>query len=163
MKKNGFSLIELLVVISIIGVVFTAGIVSFVSYGRKQAVNSATLDVVTNLNIAKSQARNQVKPSECNNNIFQGYQVYIDDSNTYVLSAMCGGSSYATKTYKISPDSAKKITFSPPSLAKTFLFRPLSGVVAFNTTSGNQSTIVVSGYGQTRTITIYDNGNITID
>ncbi|SDU27641.1 prepilin-type N-terminal cleavage/methylation domain-containing protein [Verrucomicrobium sp. GAS474] len=55
-RSGGFSLIELLIVVAIIGVMAVVSIQSFSSVGRNQAVGKATGDLVSILEMARSHA-----------------------------------------------------------------------------------------------------------
>src|SRR5882672_1504998 len=94
MKNNGFTLIEILVVFSFIGILTTLGVASYASYNGTQSVHSATNDVVTLLQSAKSRSISQVIPSSnsCVVNSLSGYEVDMTPGGQqYTLFAVCGG------------------------------------------------------------------------
>lgn len=157
---KGFSLIELLVVLSVIGIVATVGIASFVSYSRSSAVQQAALDVVTLLKDAKSRAQSQVKPSSCTGNLL-GYQVDIcglpssscSTQNTYRLVVSCSNGTSVITTRNL-PSS---VSFTENGTTSTsYLFRVLtSGVVG----SGD---ITLNGFNTSKVITVSASGTITV-
>lgn len=163
--QSGFTFIEILVVISTLAILSTIGIASFVNYSRTQALNSAAFDVITTFNQAKSRSRTQVKPPSGNCSILalDGYLVRIEDAITYSLEIMCEGSSYPVSdgTKKLPNGSTNTITFSSDSRGKTFLFKILSGSVQIPGGLASD-TVIITGYGQTKTITIHSNGKIGI-
>jgi prepilin-type N-terminal cleavage/methylation domain-containing protein len=62
MKKNtGFTLIEILATITIIGILFTIGIVSYTNFNRKQVVTQAAKNIVNALRQVQSNATSGVK------------------------------------------------------------------------------------------------------
>ncbi|MBI2622793.1 MAG: prepilin-type N-terminal cleavage/methylation domain-containing protein [Candidatus Levybacteria bacterium] len=100
MKNSGFTLIELIVVVSILAILSTLGIAAFVNYSRTQALNAAALDVVTMLQTAKSRAQSQIKPGGvCASSPLDGYKVVICPGGCpvrateygYELNAVCAG------------------------------------------------------------------------
>lgn len=162
--QSGFTLIEIIVVIGTLGVLSTIGIASFVSYSRTQAINSAAFDVVTSINLAKSRARTQYKPSTgtCRVPVLRGYQITIVDATTYRLEVNCEGFVDILPGATATLPSNGNITFAAASRNKTFLFKVLSGSVQIP--GGLQSdTIVITGFGITKTITISSNGKIAIN
>lgn len=158
----GFTLIEIIVVFSVIAILSTAGIASFVTYSRSQTVEVAAQDIVAMLNTAKSRALSQVKPvaSPCGEagegGVLQGYRVSIS-ANNYRLSAVCGGNDYFI------PNENKPIPTSISITAGTgtYTFRVLTGGVIEAGVSG--TAVTLRGYQDSRyekTITVYPDGRI---
>lgn len=153
--KNGFTLVELVVVLAISGMLGAIGFASFSSYSRSQEVGSAVREVTTVLSIAKSRAQTQVKPDSCTP--FQGYRVDICvpdcSSKTYTLSAVCQGASVMAETKTL----PQNVSFdsSSTSIGCSILFLPLAAGVA-----GCQN-IGVTGNGITKTIRVDSVGNIS--
>src|SRR3989344_5954196 len=84
----GFTLIELIVVFSIFSILSALGLASFVTYSRAQAVTTERNNLIQTLNVAKSRAQSQVKPSTCTTLV--GYSVVLDTANErYTLNALC--------------------------------------------------------------------------
>ncbi len=159
--KNGLTLMELLLVFSIIAILSVFGTAAFINYNQSQKVSNASLEVVNILNLAKSRAASQVKPSSCTG-VLSGYKVGLCklDPNVclsseinydYALYAVCGNE-------VISPAIEKKklpegITFDTSS-ATSFSFKVLSGGV-------NQAGVTkINGFGQGKCVTINDIGSI---
>ena len=59
-KSEGFTLLELIVVFSIIAILSTIGVASYTSYARQQLLQGAVNDLSAVLNTAKSKASSQV-------------------------------------------------------------------------------------------------------
>ena len=150
--QRGFTLIEILIVFTIIGVLTSLGIAAYASYNSLQVVQTSASDVGNMLTTARSRALSQVKPSTCGTNVLSGYQVDLSQSgSSYTLSAVCG-SKQPMKTSSLPP----QVTFDVSTPASVF-FAVSSGTVA------TPATIKVNGYGRTKTITISGTGNVSIN
>lgn len=146
----GFTLIELMVVFAFIAILTSLGIAAYSTYNSSQEVQSSASDVESILNTAKSRSLTQVIPTACANNPITGYQVDITvGGKQYTLSAICG-----TKQIITTDNLPPNVVFGPGSTGSTF-FAIESGIVAA------QATINVTGYGQTRTVTINTEGSIS--
>ncbi len=89
--RKGFTLIELMVVISITAVLGTLGIAGFTNYNQAQVLQTSSNEVVTMLNLAKSRAQSQVKiGTNCSNQNYplNSYEVAIA-ANSYSLVTHC--------------------------------------------------------------------------
>ena len=148
--NKGFTLLELVVVFSIIVTISTIGLVSFVSYSRSQALSTATSDFVTFLYSAKSRAQSQVKPKDnlCDadqSNLlpFEGYgvglcklspsscnQKEVDDKIDYALYLLCGGKKVLSVSKNLSGNVVQFDTDNAQTTTKYFTFNPISGIVS---------------------------------
>lgn len=157
----GFTLIELLIVFSITSILSIIGIASFVDYSRSETLNSATMDVYTMLNVAKSRALSQVKPSEgpCatdpqnlqSSPPLEGYQVSINVQGTYKLDVICGTNTWPIEEKELPTE----ISFT--TTTESIIFHILSGSVEGN------GTIFINGFGKSKDIIIDSFGNISIN
>ena len=161
-------MIEIIVVFTVIAIISAVGVASFVNYSRTQTVNTAVSDVANILNKARSRAASQIRPqvSGCDNNeSLDGYRVAIcatdiascasnNQVNYYQLQAKCGGvGQYRRVEEKRLPSS---VEFDSSSYGKTFFFPVLTGG------SSNEDSIMIKGYGITKTINVYKDGRITM-
>lgn len=157
LDQSGFTIIELIVVFSIIAILSVIGVASFVNYSRIQALESAASNLVSALGVAKSRAISQVKPTatipQCDNNTtLNGYEVVLNTSaNSYVLNVVCSNFHYPVFPTVFLP---KNITFSPSPTSTTFFFPIISSGVQ------GSGTISLSGYGNLETITVNSIGAI---
>jgi len=155
--EKGFTLIELMVVFSIFAVLSTIGVAAFVSFSRTQTLNAAASDIKSMLNLAKSRAYSQVKPSvtPCNTSQLDGYKVKIDSmGGSYDLIAQCGGLDTAPiRTGRL--PSGYSFTTGPPTPPSTFFFPVIKGGVV-----GNGNVGINNGFGQWAIISVSSDGNI---
>lgn len=151
-KPNGFTIIELIIVVSVIAILSSLGIAGFNNYNQAQSFQAAASDVVNTFNLAKSRALSQVKLTPvCAAADLGGYEVRIGLPNTYVLIIHCGlFEEYIQSENKRLP---KNITFVSPA---SFFFPVLTGGVE---TAGQ---IQITGYGRTKTIIIDSVGGVKI-
>jgi prepilin-type N-terminal cleavage/methylation domain-containing protein len=152
-RQPGFTLIEISIVISILAIISTAGLASFVNYSRTQALQTSASELATTLNLAKSRAFSQVKPPECSAQPLNGYKVVISEiMNTFELDAVCSGNnSIPIQTRPLS----KGVTFSISDTSSTsFLFPVISGGVV------GSGKVVITGFGMKKTITVDSIGNV---
>ncbi len=155
-NKDGFTLIELVVAFSIMAVLSTIGIASFVNYSRAQTLQQATNGLITTLNTAKAKSLVQVKPDACIGTL-GGYSVILTKANnSYKLQAICSGGSVDIPPPTPLPPG---VSFSSSMLSTTTItFSVLTGAVV----SGN---IILDGSQlglPSKTITIDSGGNIKI-
>jgi len=150
-NKYGFTLIELVVVFSIMAVLATVGVASFVSYSRQQTLQQAANDLVATLNSAKAKAVSQVKPVPCVTALkgLGAYRVQIL-ANSYRLDAICSGTTYTITTTPLPGG----VTFDSSTTISAVSFSVISGGI---TGSG----IIVLREGVlTKTITVTQGGLI---
>lgn len=149
---QGFTLIEMLIVLSLIGTLTSLGIASYSSYNSTQVVLSASTNVEDLLAEAHSQAISQVIPSSCGSNSLSGYQINVTpNGQQYTLSAICGF------TQVISTNSLpSQLSFGNGSNA-SIIFNASTGTIA------TPATIQITGFGKTHTISISTSGDISMN
>ena len=76
---QGYTLVELLIVIGIISVITASGIFAAVQYNRNQVITTTANEVASQMLLAKSRAQTQVKPQTCSK--LDGYQVIIQNTS----------------------------------------------------------------------------------
>jgi len=152
--SEGFTFIELIIVLSVTAIISVIGIVSFVSYNQTQSLNTAAEDIVSMFNLAKSRAASGVKPSTapCSVETLNGYQISISIVNkTYRLDAVCSSGTSLILTSTL--PNTDQISFSNPT-DMTFFYAVLTG----GFTKSND-TIDLTGFNKSKTITIDSLGN----
>jgi len=143
MSKNfkGYTLIELLVGISIVAVIFGIGLISYREFSRRQALTGVLKQVKADLRLAQQLALTGQKPEVCTKLI--GYTFTATSSN-YKIIASCSGGTVETKTVDISADttiSAGSVTFKILGQG-TSLSSPLTYTVT-NTQAGTSGTVTI--------------------
>ena len=154
--QKGFTLIELMVVLSVTAVLGTLGIAGFTTYNQVQTLQVSANDLATTLNVARSRALSQVKlGSSCSasSQILEGYSVDISVPNkSYTLSSRCSGAT-SNLDIKTLP---QNVSFKSPDTSPTSFFFPvlLGGVQ----TAGQ---IVITGFGRDKIIVINSLGGVS--
>jgi len=168
-QESGFTIIELIVVFSIIAILSVIGVAAFVNYSRIQILEAAASDLSSTLLVAKSRAISQVKPSsqipQCDNSaILNGYRVILcptsssdvlcTANNSYVLAVRCSNVDYRIKSSVL----PKNVVFSPSPTSLSFYFPVISsgvkgaGTITLTlTTDNNIRTITVDPIGGIQT------------
>ena len=153
-SQKGFTLVELLVVFTIMSMITAMSIITFSSYNRTQIFKTTVSDVTDSLNLVRSRAISRVKPSVCGTKPLQGYEFWYPvppASNYYRISVLCGGT--YNILYRVSLPA--NVTFTTPSGTTTF-FNVSTGTVSTPTT------ITLSGYGKTATISVGQTGVVSV-
>jgi len=169
--QTGFTLIELIVVFSVIAILSTIGTVSLVSYSRAQVLSQTTSDLVQALNTAKSLSASQLKTLNKNGKTLRcqnfqtlgGYGVQINAAQKYYALYMeCVASGIETQNTSVEwqtkfPDN---VTVDPATNATDVFFPVLSGGIIAKGSSTADS-VVLKSYGNTKTIKII-NGYVSV-
>ena len=132
----GFTLLEIIVVFSVIAIVATVGVAAFVNYSKTQSLQTSYLDLKSTLATAKSYSLSQIKPAECATFTLIGYEVSLDIfDNKYSLVAKCQG---FDKTLKTSSFPANVGFNSSLTTSEAFLFPVLSKTMTGGTITVQQ-------------------------
>ena len=123
-RENGFSIVDLLIAMAIVGIVSTASIPSLKGWSRNYNVQSAAMDLYSHMQIARLGAvkENKSWTINFNPNGLLGYQVRNSagqavktvDFRTQYKGEIQYGDPTATKTYDSS-----SIAFNPNGLSNT--------------------------------------------
>lgn len=154
-KLGGLTLIELIIVTAVIGIMAAIGSSTFLSYSRTQKLQTAANDLVTVLNVAKSNSFSQLisfPTTNCLNKRLDGYEVIITIPSSYKINVVCSG--VTVDRYQVLAKSLpNNIEFDP--ISQTFFFFPVltGGVIG-------SGTVQLSGFGQTRSVTVTNAGVI---
>lgn len=154
--KSGFTLVEIIVAISITLIIATIGIASFTELNRRQIIDQTTKKILADIRLAQNMAISQQKPETGTCIKFNGYNFNLNTTTKiYSIDADCtptcsGCTSYKTVTVSgIILSGFSKITFGRAN-------------VPVKTTGGSSLVVSSSVSSITRTITIGQGGDITV-
>ncbi len=114
MKASGYTLIEILVVLTVIGILFGAGFVGYRDFSRRQALAGAVKMVQGDLRVAQQSALSGIKPTGApcaGAQTLSGYYFRVVSTSRYQIQAFCSGGSITTNDVNLPPN----ITISNPS------------------------------------------------
>lgn len=156
-NSAGFTLIELMIVISLIGLMSVVAIASFVSFNQSQTLQSGVNDFVTAIKLAKASAASQVKPNTgaatcTTNSSLISYQVTIDTNDAYKVVAVCTDGISVASSYSLPKD----ITFAQGDVSKNISFSLLTGGAS------GLTQVTINGYSRSKIISIDKIGKITV-
>ena len=154
-NRFGYTLIEVLVGMTIIGLIFSFGYVSYRDFARRQALLGSARRLKADLSLAQEQALSGEKPTSiaCSGEgSLNGYDFYVDSSTTYIIQANCIGGLVDDKVVEVS----EEITLSATPNRITFK------VIGKGTNLSNPAIITLTQAvtGDTHTITVSPEGEI---
>lgn len=118
-NRLGYTLIEILIGMSIIGLIFNFGYISYRDFARRQSLLSSARRLKADLRLAQEQALSGKKPSSiaCSGEgSLNGYDFYVDSATSYIIQANCVGGLVNDKVVQISSE----ISLSPFPTRFTF-------------------------------------------
>lgn len=156
---NGYTLIEILIALTVITILFTVGFVSYRDFSRRQALQGAVKVVQGDLRKTQQNAMSGIKPAgaSCNNpNSLIGYNfTVLAGGSGYTIEASCSGGSIVMDTVSIPTG----ITINPLPSPNPILFKVLGQGTNIPGT-GTTITLSQTGTGSTLDITIGAGGDI---
>jgi len=88
----GYTLIEVLIYLSIIGLLFSVGYASFRDFSRRQELSGAIKLIQGDLRLAQENASSGQKPESCSNlTSLDGFEFIIASNTEYKIRANCIG------------------------------------------------------------------------
>lgn len=87
-NSNGFSLVEMLVIIGVIGIIASTTVAVFTRFNRQQNLGIAHKAIKNDLAQAKSYALSQVVRN-CTAGVLIGYEMYRVTTSTYNIREVC--------------------------------------------------------------------------
>lgn len=155
-KSLGFSLIEILVTISLALIISGIGYVSFSKFSSSQALSTVYANFVNDVSEARSDTLSQVKSSTCTSTqTLVGYRINTAGSGYYRIDILCATDPETPATYtasqlkRVSLPSGTTISMQPgPSMLfyvpNAFLLASFSATV---TNSSGSKTLGVTKQG----------------
>jgi prepilin-type N-terminal cleavage/methylation domain-containing protein len=152
-NSSAYTLIELLVGLSIIGLIFSFGYVSFREFSRRQALIGTMKALKGDLRLTQSRALSGQKPVSCASTL-NGYSFIVTSQNTYEIKASCTGA-VADKTVTLPGD----IIFSAP-LPPTITFKVLGDGTNIQAGSNVTLSLYQTSTGDPGSVIVYPGGEI---
>lgn len=157
MNSRGYTLVEILVVVSIIGLLFSIGFAGYRDFGRRQELQGVVKQIQGDLRKTQQMALSGVKPddSRCNNpETLNGYYFRaISSGLAYTIEAYCtGGSVIFGETVNLPTGITISISSNP------VLFKILG--TGTNISLDNVITVTQTATGNSTTVTIGAGGEI---
>lgn len=161
-NKLGFTLIEMMMVVTIMGILIMAGVAAYNDFNRKQRVRQAAQSLVTTLRAAQKNADRSELPAGCN--VLEGYRVDDITSTTLRISAYCNNGGLVdvnSQTYTMSND-------TQVGAITPFVFRVLSQGVSNSALTPLGADVVIDvslleGGVHTATVTLSRGGSLDAD
>lgn len=152
-----FTLVEILIGLTIVGLIFSFGFANFRDFSRRQALLGEKRKVTGDLRLAQEQALSGNKPANiscASPDTLNGYNFYVPDVSSYIIQANCSAGTVDTKTVELSDG----ITISVPT-PNPIIFKSL-GLGTNIPAGGITLTLTQSETGATQTIDITETGEI---
>lgn len=149
-KITGYTLIELLVALSIVGVLFTVGFASYREFAQRQTVIQTAKTLKEDMRLAQQKALSGEKPLGCT--ILSGWAIAFPNPSEYTIQGACSNGTFVTKTLRY-PQGVTKTT-GPAQI----LFKVLSqGTDVTGTTT---ITLTLAGTGLSSQIIVTSTGEV---
>lgn len=153
--RKAFTIVEVLVVISILGLIMGVGTVNLRQFQRKQDVISAKRMLLEDVRTAQSDAGSGRKPQNCDETL-EGFRFQVDTISplSYRILAQCTDENVVVKTVSLPEISIDRMPTPNP-----VLFYPLHqgtnivGSTSFtisSTSASNTETLYISSSGEIR-------------
>ncbi len=164
-SNKGFTIIEILVVFTVIAILAGIGITSFVAYSRSQQVSQTANNLKLLINEAKFNSLSVVKSTRsedgsvasCDGEALTGYTITVSGSNEIRLSQVCESSGSSTIKTLTLPNGLSIISANPSTNCSLIQFSTLSGNII-----GAPCSIRLSGFSQSKTISVDAIGNTSV-
>jgi len=152
--KKGYTLLEVLISISIISIIFVIGYAGFREFARRQALQAAVRNVRGDLRLAQEQAFAGKKPDGCNT--LSGFSFEIVEAAFYEISAVCNNGNYLVKEEEL----PEGVIFEPIPSTNPVLFKVLG--LGTNIAAGGRAdiTFLQEATSNTNTIAVNWTGEI---
>lgn len=163
-NSTGFTLMELLVVFTLVSIVSGIGFAAFVSYSRRQVIVQSAQNFKQTVDLARFNALSHVKPTVCDTsdelsnfkvNVCSNAICQTTSGVDYEMNVMCGG----LERVQVAKTLPRNITFANVAESPTcanLIFNTISNIV-----TGVPCEIYVNGYGNQIKIQIDSNGHVS--
>lgn len=156
MNEKGYTLLEILVALTIVGIIFSVGYVGFRSFSQRQEMQGVARNIRGDLRLAQEQALAGKKPSGLNCDspaTLDGFNFSVDSANVYSINAVCSQGTIETKSVTLPTG----ITLSTPAV-NPVLFKSVGH--GTNITGSVVINLLQTGTTNAAVITISQGGDI---
>jgi len=130
-KTSGFSLIEVLIVVSIMGILGVVTVPNYIQFGEDKKLDQAASRVTDSFNLVATRARTgeNATPATCAD--YAGYEVTINPASSALVERICcdadcsGAQSVTTNQYVLPVNT---ISIAQPSTPTAVRFATLTGL-----------------------------------
>lgn len=161
---SAYTLIEILIALTIIGLIFGIGYVNFRDFSRRQALAGVVRKIKGDLRVAQENATSGQKPADPSKKcvdltgattpLLNGYNFRVlPDAHTYVIQAACSGGTVDVKSVSVLSDNITISISQNPILFKVLGQGTDIGatpvlITLTQTGTGSQAVITVSSGGE---------------
>lgn len=174
MRMNkAFTLIEILIVVGILGVISAATIPTFVNYSSERGIDRVAQQIVSDIQLVRNKSLSGAY--ESSNGVNSDYWVirFGCNANTYDMGLSNRIDGFIETTSSTQKTLPTGFTFraagSPENSYCSYengtplVFTRLTGKLANPRSAGAREVQIRDANGATRTITVYENGNIKVN
>lgn len=151
--QSGYTLIEILVALTIVGILFGFGYVNFRDFSRRQALAGVVKQIQGDLRLAQQMALSGQKPSDLSCGTLDGIRFGITPPSVYRLRAQCNGAAGFIYKEVTLPGG---ITITPDGATNPIIFKVLgrgtnivspAAVITLTQTGTNATAIITVASG----------------
>jgi prepilin-type N-terminal cleavage/methylation domain-containing protein len=156
--QNGFTIIELIIAMAIMGVLFTVGYANFREYSQQKILEKAVLTIEGDIRLAQQLARSGKKIGTCD--VLSSYQFTVTSNTSYQIDAKCNNGTF-TERIETSVFLQTDTTINIPSTNPIDFYVLARGTNIPNSTPA-LITVTHPLTGRTKTISISSSGDTNL-
>jgi prepilin-type N-terminal cleavage/methylation domain-containing protein len=156
---KAYTLIEILIVLAVMGLLFSFGFVSFRDFSRRKIVSGTAEAVRGNLRMAQNNATSGTRPEGggCDSKVLENYSFRVYDPGAYRIEANCMGAVLTNMTVRdvvlpagifISVPSPNPLEFKAMGWGNNIAAGSISTITISQEGTTNAETITVSAGGE---------------